>query len=287
MTGRRSGEVEPESEMAWETTEEFRSGEVEQGVCGVIAGAFSTLKALSGHVLKPAVGALLPVPFFLPGVSVHDRVFPAVAAVSGDGRAAGEDPGGGRHGDQVRRCEGSVWEELTPKTCEKKLLPRPKIAKAEAAPAPWASPASAESAPAPRARPASAPQVSTTPRATILRGGTPKGGAPRGATPRRAATSRRRTTPTCARRTGFALTSPPRAVQQMSRCSLPRVSRRMKRRPHARRDRSTRERVLRRRHLRRDGVRRLLGCVEQVIQHGRRRGGLQLRRGHGRRRRKP
>ena len=100
---------------------------MEQGSSGVIAGALETHKAFSGNACKLAVGDLLPELFFLPVASVHDFDFPAVATVSGDGRAAGEDPGRGRHGDQFRPCEGSVRGVLTPEACKWKMLPRPKI----------------------------------------------------------------------------------------------------------------------------------------------------------------
>ena len=49
---------------------------------------------------------------------MNNCAFPALAAVTEDGRAAGKNLGGGRHGDQVRRFEENVWELLTPEAYE-------------------------------------------------------------------------------------------------------------------------------------------------------------------------
>ena len=91
-------------------------------MCEVVTGAFAAIKALSGHAFKLAFVDFLPMPLVLPGVSVHDCVCPAVSAVSGDGRAADGDIGGGlgRHGDQFRRCEESVRKVLIPEVFEGK-----------------------------------------------------------------------------------------------------------------------------------------------------------------------
>ena len=63
-TERRSGEVDSESGMAWETKKECRSGESEQGgLRSYHQGLydFTTLKALSGYAFKLVVGDLPPV----------------------------------------------------------------------------------------------------------------------------------------------------------------------------------------------------------------------------------